>query len=283
MQRIIRALDAVAPKGLTPAHIRTATLVRLPFHLCTGSLLQITDPDNSRMQIWLRNRLSIPHDVEIHMAWDTLRKRQTASSCPSTYLTDAIIVNADPKLSADEFDAIKAMRGGGIGSASLKNPGFRLLNETIVAHQMVRLGPYPCGVGMLWPRMLTDREIREHIVVELVLVAEPNRTIDNECVLTLLADVDRSFPFHPQGGGMGDLRDYSPQEIVAVQRAIPKIIRTFREHNAIGIKNAKTVDELGFRPGGMMDRMLKGRDYKQYALDALRRADIIRMTEDGRL
>lgn len=68
-----------------------------------------------------------------------------------------------------------------------------------------------------------------------------------------------------------------------VKRAIRQVIRILREHNAIGMKNAKTVDELGLRPRGMMDGMLRGRDYKQYAVSGLMKADIIQMTEDGRL
>jgi hypothetical protein len=67
------------------------------------------------------------------------------------------------------------------------------------------------------------------------------------------------------------------------KRAIPQVIRIFREKNAIGIKNAKTVDELGLRPRGMMEQMFRRRDYKQYALTALMRVEIIQMTEDGRL
>jgi hypothetical protein len=68
-----------------------------------------------------------------------------------------------------------------------------------------------------------------------------------------------------------------------VKRAIPQVIRIFKEQNAVGIRNAKTLDELGLRPRGMVERMLKGRDYKQYAFSALMRAEIIQMTEDGRL
>lgn len=68
-----------------------------------------------------------------------------------------------------------------------------------------------------------------------------------------------------------------------LKRAIPKVIRIFREYYATGSKNAKTVDELGFKPQGTLQRMLKGRDYKQYALKALMKAEIIQATEDGRL
>lgn len=67
-----------------------------------------------------------------------------------------------------------------------------------------------------------------------------------------------------------------------IKRAVPKVIRIFREHNAVGIKNAKTIDELGLRPRGMMQQMFRRRDYNQYALTALMRAEIIQITEDGK-
>lgn len=68
-----------------------------------------------------------------------------------------------------------------------------------------------------------------------------------------------------------------------LKRAIHQMIRIFREQNAIGIDNSKTIDELGMRSPGMLERMLRGRDYKQYALRALIKAEIIQTTEDGKL
>lgn len=68
-----------------------------------------------------------------------------------------------------------------------------------------------------------------------------------------------------------------------LKSAIRQVIRIFREHNAIGIDNSKTIDELGMRSPGVLERMLRGRDYKQYALRALIKAEIIQTTEDGRL
>jgi len=68
-----------------------------------------------------------------------------------------------------------------------------------------------------------------------------------------------------------------------LRRAIRQVIRIFREHNAVGIKDARTIDELGLRPRRMMEGMLKGRDYKQYALNALMKAEIIKTTEGGKL
>ena len=67
------------------------------------------------------------------------------------------------------------------------------------------------------------------------------------------------------------------------RRAIFQVISIFREHNAIGIKNAKTSDELGFRQRSMLEGIFRRRDYKLDALTALIKAGVIQMTEDGRL
>ena len=68
-----------------------------------------------------------------------------------------------------------------------------------------------------------------------------------------------------------------------LKRTIPGVIRTFREANATSEKNAKTLEELGLKPRGMMEGMFRGRDYRQYAVTALMRAEIVIMTEDGKL
>ena len=67
------------------------------------------------------------------------------------------------------------------------------------------------------------------------------------------------------------------------KRAVPQVIRLFREQGALDIKHAKTVDELGLRSRGMLGGMLQGRDYRQHALNALMQAGIIQETEDDRL
>jgi len=68
-----------------------------------------------------------------------------------------------------------------------------------------------------------------------------------------------------------------------LKRAIHQVIRIFREHNAIGIDNSKTMEELGMRSPGMLEKMFRGRDYKEHALRALIKAAVIQATEDGRL
>jgi len=67
------------------------------------------------------------------------------------------------------------------------------------------------------------------------------------------------------------------------RRAARQVIKIFREHNATDAKNAKSIDELGLVPPGMLERMMRRRDYKPYALNALMKAEIIQATEDGKL
>jgi len=68
-----------------------------------------------------------------------------------------------------------------------------------------------------------------------------------------------------------------------MMRAFPKVLQIFREYNAINERNAKTVDELGLRPPTFVQRLTKVRDYKPQALNILMRADIVQVTEDGKL
>ena len=68
-----------------------------------------------------------------------------------------------------------------------------------------------------------------------------------------------------------------------LKRAIRQVITIFRQNNALDKKTAKTIDELGLRPRGFVERMLYTRDFKPHALDGLLKAGIIKGTEDGRL
>lgn len=68
-----------------------------------------------------------------------------------------------------------------------------------------------------------------------------------------------------------------------LNRAIYTVIRILKQHNALTTHDAKTIDELGLNPKPFMERAFKLRDYKPYALQILRNADIIQMTDEGRL
>jgi len=66
-------------------------------------------------------------------------------------------------------------------------------------------------------------------------------------------------------------------------RNVPKVIRIFRQENAVGEKNAKTIEELGLVPKSMFQRMFTRRDYKPQSLQLLIRTTIVEMTEEGKV
>ena len=71
-----------------------------------------------------------------------------------------------------------------------------------------------------------------------------------------------------------------------LRKDIPNLIRLFREAKATGIKNAKTQEELGLSPKAAaksMFSMFGGGDPVQKALQALKKDNIIKSTEDGKL
>jgi len=70
---------------------------------------------------------------------------------------------------------------------------------------------------------------------------------------------------------------------ILVKRAVNQVISILRQHNATSAKTAKTVDELKLAPRSFFEGMLKVRDYKPFALDMLQKANIVRLTEDGKL
>jgi hypothetical protein len=67
------------------------------------------------------------------------------------------------------------------------------------------------------------------------------------------------------------------------KRAVGQVVAIFQKHNAIGIRQAKTVNELGLTPPSLMDRFTRMRDYKQNALSILMKADVVQTTEEGKL
>ena len=73
-----------------------------------------------------------------------------------------------------------------------------------------------------------------------------------------------------------------------IKRNARKVVRIFREKNAIGIQNAKTVEELGIERHPLLKKIQQGkifsrRDWKPAALDFLIQSNIVMITEDGKL
>jgi hypothetical protein len=70
---------------------------------------------------------------------------------------------------------------------------------------------------------------------------------------------------------------------ILLRRAISSVIRTFRQHKAVGAENARTIDELGLRPKSMAQSIFRGTQYKTTALMMLRNARVIESAEDSKL
>lgn len=196
--------------------------MRLPFHLSTGGLFRVPDPDDSSIELWLRNKVVNPSDGQDAGIKGAFRAMEIARENPDDLLTDALIVNRSPNLRDGEFEAVKEGNNNKVGPASLSNSGYDLLNEVIAAHLMVRLGPYVAGLGHGWPRMLTKHEIYAEILLEILLVADPSVVIDDTAINSLLQYVDNE-PLGQSGSMTGDIVDYTPDQLEEIRLAVPKI------------------------------------------------------------
>ena len=67
------------------------------------------------------------------------------------------------------------------------------------------------------------------------------------------------------------------------KRAIHKVVEIFYQHNALRVNDAKTLEEIGLKKPDFSQRIMRGRDYKQYALQILIKRGVINVTEDGRV
>jgi hypothetical protein len=67
------------------------------------------------------------------------------------------------------------------------------------------------------------------------------------------------------------------------KRALFKVLGIFCQHEALGMSDAKTLRELGLEPLDFFRKMMRPRDYKQYALQILIKRGMVSVTEDGRL
>ena len=70
---------------------------------------------------------------------------------------------------------------------------------------------------------------------------------------------------------------------IRIRRAVNQVVAAFERHNALDASSARTIDELGLQPRSFLQGMGHVRDFKPYALQALRNAEVVRETEDGRL
>jgi hypothetical protein len=67
------------------------------------------------------------------------------------------------------------------------------------------------------------------------------------------------------------------------KRATEEVISRFCTYDALEIKRARTVEDLGLAPRDFLQRIFRARDYKPYALRFLSQAGIVRKTQEGKL
>lgn len=70
---------------------------------------------------------------------------------------------------------------------------------------------------------------------------------------------------------------------IRIRRAINQVVAIFEHNNALDVRSARTVDELGLRPPTFLEGMLRMRDFKPYALQILMKTEVVRQTDGGRL
>jgi hypothetical protein len=67
-----------------------------------------------------------------------------------------------------------------------------------------------------------------------------------------------------------------------MKRAVYDVIRRFKQSNAVDPANARAPEDLGIRKQGLLSFKLL-RDYKPMALQTLMRAEVVRLSDDGKL
>jgi hypothetical protein len=70
---------------------------------------------------------------------------------------------------------------------------------------------------------------------------------------------------------------------IRMRRATKQVVAIFERNNAFDAMSAKTIDELKLKPPTFLEGMLRMRDFKPYALQALIKAEVVQQTDGGRL
>lgn len=68
-----------------------------------------------------------------------------------------------------------------------------------------------------------------------------------------------------------------------IKRAVNQVVAIFEHNNALDVRSARTIDELGLRPPTFLQSMIRMRDFKPYALQVLMKAEVVLQTDGGRL
>ena len=70
---------------------------------------------------------------------------------------------------------------------------------------------------------------------------------------------------------------------ILTKRAVHQVIDRFCSYDALEAKKARKAEEIGLAPRDFLERMFRPRDYKPYALRLLKKAGIVRKTQEEKL
>lgn len=70
---------------------------------------------------------------------------------------------------------------------------------------------------------------------------------------------------------------------IRIRRAVNQVMAILERNDALDVRSAKTIDELGLRSPTFLEGMLRMRDFKPYALQILMHTEVVRQTDGGRL
>ncbi len=68
-----------------------------------------------------------------------------------------------------------------------------------------------------------------------------------------------------------------------LRQAVSQVVERFRESHTLCSEGLKTANELGLGPQSLTDQLFRFRDYRPYALQALIKFGVVRVTEEGKM
>jgi len=69
---------------------------------------------------------------------------------------------------------------------------------------------------------------------------------------------------------------------IRMRRAVSQVVAIFERNNALDVRSARTIDELGLRPRTFLEGIGRIRDFKPYALKILMENEVVCQTDGGR-
>ena len=98
----------------------------------------------------------------------------------------------------------------------------------------------------------------------------------------MLSIYERNCAFHTVTGNLG-CSGVLGTAADAYKRAVNQVVAIFEHNNALDVRSARTIDELGLRPPTFLQSMIRMRDFKPYALQVLMKAEVVLQTDGGKL